>query len=393
MNQQSPFHIQTSINCYDLAHGFLPEQDPILQLSNDFTHWEDVALSLPKLITNTKIRPILEALPAFKINALSSPQENERAMLILSYIAHAYVWCDQFNPATRLPANISQAWYQVSQKVERPPVLSYASYALYNWCRLNPDLPVELGNIVLLQNFLGGADEEWFILIHVDIEHKAIPLISALLPLIASMNTLDYQSAITQFDIVINAMQKICKTLERMPEHCDPYIYFNRVRPYIHGWKGSEVLATGLIYSGVEAYGEKPVQFKGETGAQSTIIPCLDAVLGIQHKQTKLSEHLEEMRSYMPKDHHHFLLHLQNNGNIRALIEQAPCDIIERYNRCVELVFHFRSIHLNYAKSYIEQQEKKSPANSNLYGTGGTPFIQYLEKHQRETQSHLIKIK
>ena len=52
-------------------------------------------------------------------------------------------------------------------------MLSYASYALDNWRRLDPASPIELGNIALLQNFLGGLDEEWFVLVHVDIEAKA----------------------------------------------------------------------------------------------------------------------------------------------------------------------------------------------------------------------------
>ena len=33
-----------------------------------------------------------------------------------------------------------------------------------------------------------------------------------------------------------------------MPERCDPYIYFHRVRPYIHGWKDNPALGAGLIY-------------------------------------------------------------------------------------------------------------------------------------------------
>lgn len=51
----------------------------------------------------------------------------------------------------------------------RPPVLSYASYALDNWVRIRENLPVEIGNIIISQNFLGGLDEDWFILIHIDI--------------------------------------------------------------------------------------------------------------------------------------------------------------------------------------------------------------------------------
>jgi indoleamine 2,3-dioxygenase len=47
-------------------------------------------------------------------------------------------------------------WYELSEQLGRPPVLSYASYALDNWRRLDPNAPIELGNIVLLQTFWQG---------------------------------------------------------------------------------------------------------------------------------------------------------------------------------------------------------------------------------------------
>src|SRR2546427_4821666 len=55
--------------------------------------------------------------------------------------------------------------------IRRPPrstlfpytTLFRSSYALDNWRRLDPTSPIELGNITLLQNFLGGLDEEWFV--------------------------------------------------------------------------------------------------------------------------------------------------------------------------------------------------------------------------------------
>ena len=56
-------------------------------------------------------------------------------------------------------------------------------------------------------------------------------------------------------------------TLRRMPEFCDPYIYYHRVRPYIHGWKNNPAVPNGVIYDGVEFYHGKPMQFRGETGA------------------------------------------------------------------------------------------------------------------------------
>ena len=91
-------------------------------------------------------------------------------MRILSFADHAYVWEVPDQPAATLPAQLAQPWYDVAQRLGRPPVLSYASYALDNWRRLDPTKPIQLDNIVLLQNFLGGQDEEWFVVIHI---HRA----------------------------------------------------------------------------------------------------------------------------------------------------------------------------------------------------------------------------
>src|SRR5881396_844732 len=108
--------------------------------------------------------------------------ELERAMLLLSYLGHAYVWGggSGVEPARCIPAGLAVPWYAVAARLGRPPVLSYASYALHNWRRLDPAGLIALGNIVLLQNFLAGVDEEWFILVHVDIEAKAVPALQAI---------------------------------------------------------------------------------------------------------------------------------------------------------------------------------------------------------------------
>lgn len=42
-------------------------------------------------------------------------------------------------------------------------------------------LQVALGNICCVNNFLGGLDEEWFRLVHVEIEAKAARAVSAIL--------------------------------------------------------------------------------------------------------------------------------------------------------------------------------------------------------------------
>ncbi len=94
-------------------------------------------------------------------------------MLLLSYIAHAYVWGDpSFTPST-LPAKIARPWAAVAAALDVPPVLNYACYVLLNWRRIDPQGPIALGNITSLANFTGGTDEEWFRMVHVDIEYHA----------------------------------------------------------------------------------------------------------------------------------------------------------------------------------------------------------------------------
>jgi indoleamine 2,3-dioxygenase len=50
----------------------------------------------------------------------------------------------------------------------------------------------------------------------------------------------------------------------------------------------------------------------------------------------------------------------------------------------------FRSLHLEYAASYIFRQVQMDDKNPHAVGTGGTPFMKYLKKHRDETVEHRL---
>ncbi len=165
------------------------------------------------------------------------------------------------------------------------------------------------------------------------------------------------------------------------------------MRPYIHGWKNHPALPQGVIYEGVEAYGGVPQFFRGETGAQSSIIPALDAVLGVTHRDDPLKAYLLEMRNYMPERHRAFLTELERRPSLRDYLAGQQPDrstLRDLYNACVGWVERFRALHLEYAASYIHKQAQKDPANPANVGTGGTPFMIYLKKHRDETAEHRL---
>ena len=269
----------------DLERGFLPPVDPVGALPSHFLAWEQAANDLPKLLATGRIRTILNELPLLDSSALRNRDERERAMLLLSYLGHAYVW-GEAEPADRIPNSIARPWYQISGYLGRPPVLSYASYALWNWRRIDANGPINLGNIALLQNFLGGIDEEWFILVHVAIEKEAAGALAAIPDALNAVALGDPNQLAEGLQCVAASLEKMNRLLSRMPDHCDPYIYYNRVRPYLHDWKDHPSIPHGVTYEGVAEFGGEPQRFRGETGAQSSIIPSFDATLGIAHRTT-----------------------------------------------------------------------------------------------------------
>ncbi len=370
--------------------GYLPAYEPAQSLSAGNEEWDQCGKDLPKLLMGTNFRARIRALPSFNVAALKGEAEIQRAMLVLSYIGQAYQWSES-SAAMLIPSNLAKPWYEVGRLVGRPPILSYQSYASDNWRRFDKSGPIECGNIGLLQCFLGGQDEEWFILIHIEIEKKAGKALKAIEDAQAAVvgNDADQvESALTNLRTSLAAMYAV---LDRMPERCDPYIYFHRVRPYIFGWRNNPSLPDGVIYEGVDEYKGIGQKFRGETGAQSAIIPAMDGVLGIEHERDELREYLMEMRTYMPPKHVAFIEAVEAGPSVRSFVTSAQrSSLTSVFNECVELVANFRAMHLEYAGRYIHTQAQATPGNPSAVGTGGTPFMTYLRKHRDETKKQTL---
>ncbi len=325
-----------------------------------------------------------------KTAQLQNKPELERAMLLLSYLGHAYVFGGA-EPEAHLPEAIAVPWFAVASQVGRPPVLSYASHALVNWRRYECSGAVALGNIARLQNFCGGVDEDWFVLVHVGIEAVAAPAMNAALNARSAVLCNNSSELIGALTIIATTVRKMLTVLLRMPEKCDPYIYYTRVRQFIFGWLDNPGLPDGVFYHGVGEYAELPQKFRGETGAQSSIIPSIDALCGIDYANDPLGSHLRELRSYMPSPHRRFIEHLEERPTVRdyVLLQREP-ELTDAYNSCIEALRGFRLQHLEYAGLYIHSQSQRNKANPTEVGTGGTPFMQYLKAHWQSLEQYFV---
>lgn len=374
--------------------GFLSdfEMDSVA-LPADWAPVVEAAERLPSLITSGRIRSILDRLPQPDIATFLNDARDAQiraAMVRYSFLVQAYVWGEE-NAPVRLPATLAIPMVALAERLDQAPLLPYSCYVLDNWTRIDKFGPITLDNIRMVQNFLVGMDEIWFVLIHVAIEAEAGKALDLAARLVIASDAGDTSSVTTLLHEMNTVWDKVNGLFDRMPDRCDPYIYYQRVRPYIHGWKNNPALPNGLIYEGVEKYGGKGQAFRGQTGSQSSIVPAMDALFGVVHENDALREFLAELHAYRPVMHRRFIDDMAAASNLRAFATaQDDPEMKAAFNACVEQVARFRSRHLEYAASYINKQAASGTGNDTEVGTGGTPFMKYLKKHRDENRAQTI---
>ena len=359
--------------------------------------WADgaaVAEQLPQVLPSGRIRAFLEThLPSPKDlpdpNELTDAQAR-MATVHYTFMVQSYIWGGA-EPADRLPACLAVPMVALADRLDQQPLLTYSSYVLDNWSLIDPQRPLALDNIRMIQNFLGGMDEAWFVLIHVAIEAAAGRVLARFGDIIEAAHEGDAEAARTHLEATAEVWGEINAIFDRMPERCDPYIYFERVRPYIHGWKDNPALPDGIIYEDVERYGSKAQAFRGQTGSQSSIVPSMDALMGVGHAADPLRQFLDQLHEYRPAGHRSFVDDVRAASTLRGFAQKVQSKPLnDAYNANVQAVADFRTRHLEYAASYINKQGKKAAGNDTDVGTGGTPFMRYLKKHRDETRERLL---
>jgi indoleamine 2,3-dioxygenase len=343
--------------------GFLPQRDPLraFPAGSELAMLDDIGRDLPSLLIDPGFRNYVHSLviPPW-------PTEIDALRLYyvrLGFLASAYVNQVGQPRSTVLPRNLAVPLCGACKQLGRPPILSYDGYALFNWRRFDPAGPIALGNIDTLQNFVHLYDEHWFILVHVEIEALAAEILDAIAQVALQTDEAVANSALRRIGA---AVWRQVAVLRRIPEHMDPALYYKTFRPYIRFFEN-------VVYEGVA---ETPLDFRGETGAQSSIMPTLIAFMKIPHKPSVLTDHLTDMRRFMPAEHRALIDEVQAMPSLRDLAEK------DLFNEVLEAMACFREVHFGWALRYIQSWV------ADPRGTGGTPYMEWLGQLIAETRGH-----
>ena len=353
-------------------HGFLPPADPLHAFPHDspLAVLDEIGRDLPSLLLESGFR---ERMRRLVIPAWTVPDDPAAALaqmrlyyVRLGFLASAYINQVGQPPVGILPRNLAIPLCDICRRLSRPPILSYDGYALYNWKRFDVSQPIEQGNIDTIQNFVHLYDEHWFILVHVEIEQIAAQLLAGV-ELAARGTAAGDIAAVNQaLRLVGESVWRQVNVLRRIPERMDPALYYKTFRPYIRFFEN-------VVYDGVDA---TPMNFRGETGAQSSIMPTLVALMKIPHQPSLLTNHLADMQNFMPVEHRQLIAEVRNLNDLRLLADR------ELYNDVLEAMATFREVHIGWAEEYINKRV------TDLRGTGGTPYMQWLGQLIAETRAH-----
>ncbi|NWH92488.1 I23O2 dioxygenase, partial [Aegithalos caudatus] len=385
--------------------GFLLP-DPLTELPAPYGPWMDIAHELPQLILSHQLRSRVHQMPQLSTQHLRGREELHLAHLVLSFITMGYVWQEGEEGTVQvLPQNLAIPYWEVSQALGLPPILSHADFVLANWRRKDPNGPLEIENLDTIITLPGGESLRGFILVTLLVEKAAVPGIKAITQALGAILQRDEESLHRALQQLAGAIQAMSAALRRMHDYVDPEVFYSVIRIFLSGWKDNPAMPHGLIYEGVS---REPLAFSGGSAAQSTVLHAFDELLGICHQRDSAA-FLHRMRDYMLPPHRAFVEQIHGAVSLKQHVLSSGDERLRAaFNRCVSALTDFRSYHITIVTKYIATAACKArarraepsasagpsagkpPSALEGKGTGGSHIFSFLKSIRDTTREGMI---
>ncbi|KAK0745292.1 indoleamine 2,3-dioxygenase-like protein [Apiosordaria backusii] len=406
------------------TRGFLPRADPIVTLPPEFDPLESIlqrmpvktASGAPGLLAEGKLGDVvLSSLPDLTdhINKYASnlPLMNalyrDYSFLLSAYLLEPchlrFMKGEPYGLARDvLPACIARPIKRCADLTGFQPFMEYAgSYALYNYTLTSPSLPLTSpNNLRLIRAFTHGLDpsssEAGFVLVHILMVSHSPLLISSTLSSLSSAHSHLRSPFNTSLSGILTSLRQVNKSMETMWQRSKPTSYTS-FRTFIFGITSQSMFPDGVLYEGIPEYDGKRQSFRGESGANDSMIPLMDNFLGVEMPDTPLTEILKDFRRYRPDNHREFIEWVKHRrdelgvkqwalgggggggggGGEDATVGDDDDDEDKKetkrlWLKLLDQVREFRWRHWCFAREYILKQ------TSHPTATGGSPIVTWL---------------
>ncbi|KAJ3604322.1 hypothetical protein NHX12_029063 [Muraenolepis orangiensis] len=376
-----PYHVSPEL-------GFVL-QAPLQELPQYYQPWMDIAWRVADLVQSHMLRSHIDQMPLLSVEYLETHQHLRLAHLALSAMTMCYL----------LPRNLAVPFWEVSQCLGLPPILTHTDAVLANWKKKDPD-----GNLEMLITMPGGDSIRGFFLVSLLVELAAVPALRSIPTVVNGVRRGDRQAVAAALEVIQQSLQDMTDALKLIHVYVEPSIFYGIIRIFLSGWKDNPAMPKGLVYEAVQA---EPMEYSGGSAAQSSLLHCFDQLLGVQH-EAKSGHFLQRMRDYMLPAHRSLIRDISQEPSLRDFVqrEQASDPRLSRaFRLCVSGLVALRNYHINMVGRFItvpaararqlrlqgtaEETEALSGAPSGALGgapvalenrgTGGTSIMTFLK--------------
>jgi indoleamine 2,3-dioxygenase len=265
--------------------------------------------------------------------------------------------------------------------------MEYAgSYALFNYRLEDPTQGLEYSNLRLIRAFEHGLDpsssEAGFVLVHIAMVKESGPLIKGTVDMLEACIAKDRETFNDGLRTVVTGLKNVNAVMNTMWNRSKPQSY-THFRTFIFGITSQSMFPNGVIYEGVS---EEPMSFRGESGANDSMIPLMDNLLQIRMPETPLTEILQDFRQYRPGNHREFLEAVNAAANACGVKDFALQDPISSalYLQAMNEVRDFRWRHWCFTREYILKRTAHPTA------TGGSPIVTWLPNQLQAVLEQMV---
>lgn len=272
-----------------------------------------------------------------------------------------------------LPSNIARPLTKIASLLGVKPFMEYAlSYALYNWQRIDTEKSITFDNLKLIRSFAGTEHEAGFILVHVAMVAHTPDQVKWTEQILKATESKDRKSFNIALEGHLETFRKINNIMETMWKRSSSDAY-QSFRTFIMGIKNQPMFPNGVLYEGTN---QERMHWRGESGANDSIIPTADNLFQLYEKMPKnpLTDILKDFRTYRPPSHNLFLTQVEERAKESGVYAFATLDpqstLLLLLN--IDQIREFRMRHWGFTKDYIIKYSKHPVA------TGGSPIVTWL---------------
>lgn len=389
-------------SCVPGKNGFLPVEQPLYRLPKKYDKINEILNNMKftqpngkngYLHTRTLGDIINKELPIYDISNETDVQllaalQRDYYFLSSAYsleTSHPHENETSYNEArTILPKQLAVPLLEVSKKNDVFPWMDYAyGYGLNNAILIGDDYK-DYNCYKTVRTFNGNQSEEGFINVHVAMVAQSGELLNyqqeSLLNVSIDNREMFNKNLKNHFSIFSNIINTL-QTMWKASSYND-YLSF---RTFIMAQKGNNICYPEECITFETELGVEDHSYRGETGAQDSIIPSIDSFLQLDYPRNKLTEYLFDLRQYRPKDHQEYINFVAKSSNELKFKEYCykdsnSCILLLKNLNCLRM---FRKKHWNLTKKYIIENTKHPVA------TGGTPITTWLPNQLGATLAYM----